>query len=73
MQVIWDTIKRPNLCIIGIEKEDKLKTEITHAIKHMPYLEKEGHPDPGGFQKTKQARSEKYHPLHILYLKTLNI
>jgi hypothetical protein len=61
------TIKRQNLQIMHIEGEEILvngiyKTFNKRIEEKFPYLEKESHSGTGGFQNTKQVRSEKKPP-----------
>jgi hypothetical protein len=43
MQDIWDTMKRPNLQILGIEHGEEIQTKAltTYSIENCPNLEKE--------------------------------
>jgi hypothetical protein len=64
MQELTDSIKRPNLRIMGIEEGEEVQEKgvcnIFNKIitENFPNLEKTAHSGTGSFQNTKQTRSK---------------
>jgi hypothetical protein len=70
MEDLWDTIKRPNLQIMGIEEGEKIQTKginnlVSKIIEENSNLQKsEGHPVTEGFQNSQETRNT---PRYIHY------
>jgi hypothetical protein len=68
MQDIWDTMKRPNLQIMGVEEREEIQTKGIDNLfnriiaENFPNLEKENHQGAGNLQNTKLSGSKKKHP-----------
>jgi hypothetical protein len=68
MQDIWDTMKGPNLQIIGIEEGEKIQTKgIDNLFNkiiagNFPNLKKQSHPSAGSLQNTDIIRTKKETP-----------
>jgi hypothetical protein len=57
-----DTIKKPNLQILGVEEREDVQTkDIDDILNKVTAINAnfESHPATGGFQNIKQTRSEK--------------
>jgi hypothetical protein len=67
MQDIWDTMKRPNLQVMGVEGEKIQTKDIDNLFnriiaENFPNLKKENHPGTGCLQNTKLSGPKKKHP-----------
>jgi hypothetical protein len=68
MHDIWDTMKRPNLQIMGVEEGEEIQSKGIDNLfnriitEKFPNLEKESHPGAGSLQNTKPTGPKKETP-----------
>jgi hypothetical protein len=65
MQDIWDTMKRPNLQIMGVEEGEEIQTKGIENIFNRIIAEnltlRENHPGAGSLQNTKPSGPKEKH------------
>jgi hypothetical protein len=75
MQDLWNTIKRPNLWIRGVEEEEEMQSKGTGNLfnnilaENIPSWARERHLGIGDFSKNQTGSIQKETPPEILYLK----
>jgi chromosome segregation ATPase len=71
MKDIWDTMKIPNVQIMGVEEGEEIQTKGINNLfnriiaEKFPNLEKESHPGAANLQSIKPSGPKEKHPRHI--------